>query len=57
MLDERVQLLEGAVVEKDLHPLAGGELALPVLALAPLGTAPLHGAPDLVPENVDRFRQ
>ncbi len=56
VLHELVQLLEGAVVEEQLHPLAGGELALPVLALAPLGAAPLHGAPDLVPENVDRFR-
>src|SRR5206468_6197531 len=56
VLDELVQLLEGALVEEQLDPLAGGELALPVLALAPLGAAPLHRAPHLVPENVARFR-
>ena len=40
MLDELVELLEDALVEQQLDPLARGELALLVLALAALGPPP-----------------
>jgi hypothetical protein len=41
VLDELVQLLEGPLVEEQLHALARGELALRVLALEALGPAAL----------------
>ncbi len=51
MLDELVELLEAVLVEEQLHPLAGGELALAVLALPTLRTAAVLGPPDLVTEG------
>ena len=56
VLDQLVELLEGALVEEELDALAGGELAFPVLALAPLGATPLLGSPDLVAEDVQSLR-
>ena len=40
MLDQLVELLEGALVQEGLHPLARRQLAFRVLTLAPLGAAP-----------------
>ena len=45
MLDELVELLEGPLVEEPAHALARGELALAVLALAPLGASALLRPP------------
>jgi hypothetical protein len=54
VLDELVELLERALVEQDLDPLARGELALAVLPLAPLRAAPLLGPPDALLEVLER---
>ena len=43
MSDQGVDLLEGALVEEDVDPLAGGELAALVLGLDALGSAALTG--------------
>ena len=51
VLDQLIELFEGVVVEKQLHALAGGQLALAMLALAALRTAPLLGPAYLVPEG------
>ena len=53
VLDELVELLEGALVEQHQDALAGGELALAVLPLAPLGAAPLLRAPGAFPQVVE----
>ena len=53
MLDEVVELLEGAFVEQQRDPLARRELALAVLALLSLGPAPLFGPADLVLERLE----
>ena len=45
MLDELVELLEGALVEEQLHALPRGELALAVLPLDALRPAALFGPP------------
>jgi hypothetical protein len=54
VLDQLVELFEGPLVEQQVDPLARGELALPVLALATLGAASLLGAPDAFPQVVER---
>ena len=56
MLDELVDLLEGAVVDEREDPFASGELPLSVLALATLRAAPLLGAADALPQVVEGGR-
>ena len=61
VLDELVELLEAALVEQQLDALARGELALAVLALAPLrAAAGFRRAPgalaQVVEREVGRFR-
>ena len=52
MLDQLVELLEGAFVEEAFHPLPGRELAFRVLPLAALPAAAFLGTPDLVVQGV-----
>ena len=54
MLDELVQLLEGAPVEEQVDPLARGELALDVLPLDAVRSPPGIGLSRLLPENLQR---
>jgi hypothetical protein len=54
VLDQLVELLEGALVEQGQHALARGQLALGVLPLAALGPAARLGARDLVAQHRER---
>jgi hypothetical protein len=56
MLDQLVELLEGTLVEEDLHALAGRQLPLGVLTLAALRTTPFLRAPHLGAQDVDGGR-
>jgi hypothetical protein len=54
MLDELVELLEGALVEEEGDPLARGELALDVLPLDAVRSPAGVGLSLLLPENLQR---